>query len=147
MKKVGTPYTQCVHRIRLWPINPNFEDEDNQFSLGDYKPDPSLGNYRSEHELFDEALDNVLLQGQLYDPKIDNENSSAEPEVEYLISGAAVPAATQNAAPTAPFVPPPPAPESAPLIGVADQLFLSLLNQRPRLRYTPISLDSVCPYV
>ena len=143
MKKVGTPYTQCVHRIRLRPINPNFEDEDNQVTLGDYKPDPSLGKYRSEHELFDEALNNVLHQGQLYD----NEKSPAEPEVEHLISGAAVPAATGNAAPTAPFVPPPPAPESAPLIEVADQLFLSLLNQRPRLRYTPISLDSVCPYL
>ena len=123
IRKVGTPYTQCVHRIRLRPIKPNYEVEDIQLTLDDFKPDPSLGKYRSEHEMFDEALDQVLQEGQLYDPKVDTEKSSAQPEVEYLISGAAVPAATPHAAPTAPFVPPPPAPESAPLTGGADQLF------------------------
>ena len=108
---MGTPYTQWVHEICLRPINhPNYEVEDIQLTLNDYKPDPSLGRNRSEHEMFDEALDNVLQECQLYDPKIDNEKSSAQSEVEYLISGALVPATTPNAAPTAPFVPSLPAP-------------------------------------
>ena len=121
IRKVGTPYAQCVHRIRLRPIKPNYDVEDIQVTLDEFRPDPSLGKYRSEHQMFDEALEHLSQEGRLYDPNVVKPKSSVEAEVEYLISGAAV--ATPHAAPTAPFVPPPPAPESAPLIGVADQLF------------------------
>ena len=45
--------------------------EDIQLKLDDFKPDPSLGKYRSEQVMFDETSDNVLHKGQLYDPKVD----------------------------------------------------------------------------
>ena len=122
IRKVGTPYTQCVHRIRLRPIKPNYEVEDIQVTLDEFRPDPSLGKYRSEHEMFDEALELLSQEGRLYDPNVVPPKPSAEAEVEYLISGAAV-APPPNTAPTAPLVPPPPAPASAPLTEHNNQLF------------------------
>ena len=121
IRKVGTPYTQCVHRIRLRPIKPNYDVEDIQVTLDEFRPDPSLGKYRSEHQMFDEALEQLSQEGRLYDPNVVKPKSSVEAEVEYLISGAAV--APPSTAPTAPLVPPPPAPASAPLTENADQLF------------------------
>ena len=58
IRKIGTPYTQSVHRIRLRPITPNYDVEDINVTMQDFKPDRSLGKYRSEHEIFDEALEN-----------------------------------------------------------------------------------------
>ena len=121
IRKVGTPYTQCVHRIRLRPIKPNYDVEDIQVTLDEFRPDPSLGKYRSEHQMFDEALEQLSQEGRLYDPNVVKPKSSVEAEVEYLISGAAV--APPNTAPTAPLVPTPPAPASAPLTENVDQLF------------------------
>ena len=43
IKKTGTPYTQCVHRIRLRPITPKYEVEDISVTTDDFCPDPSLG--------------------------------------------------------------------------------------------------------
>ena len=43
IKKVGTPYTQCVQRIRLRPITPTYQVEDIQLTMGDFRPDPSSG--------------------------------------------------------------------------------------------------------
>ena len=121
IRKVGTPYTQCVHRIRVRPINPNYDVEDIQVILDEFRPDPSLGKYRSEHQMFDETLEHLSQKGRFYDANVVKPKSSAEAEVEYLISGAAV--APPNTAPTAPLVLPPPAPASAPLTKDADQLF------------------------
>ena len=44
IRKIGTPYTQCVHRIRLRPITPNYDVEDISVTQQDFKTDPSLGN-------------------------------------------------------------------------------------------------------
>ena len=63
--------TQCIHPFRLRPFTPNYQVEDIQFFMDDFRPDPSLGKYRSEHEMFDDALEDLLREGELYDPHID----------------------------------------------------------------------------
>ena len=125
IRKVGTPYTQCVHRIRLRPITPNYQVEGIQLTVDDFRPDPSLGKYRSEHEMFDDALEDLLREGKLYDRSIDKPISKKQNEVEFVIGGAAVvPAApredvhldAQNAVPEEHQYPPlQPAAEPAPL--------------------------------
>ena len=70
IRKVGTPYTQCVHGIRLRPIKPNYDVEDIQVTLDEFRPDPSLGKYRSEHRMFDEALGQLSQEGRLNDPNV-----------------------------------------------------------------------------
>ena len=89
--------------------------------MAEFRPDPSLGKYRSENRSFNEALEHLLQEGRLNDPNVVKPKPSVEAEVEYLINGAAV--APPNTAPTAPLVLPPPAPASAPLSEDADQLF------------------------
>ena len=133
IRKVGTPYTQCVHRIRLRPITPNYQVEDIQLTMDDFRPDPSLGKYRSEHEMFADSLEDLIREGKLYDPNIDKQISTKKNEVEYVIGGAAVvPAApredvhleAQNAVPEEHQYPPlQPAPEPAALEEVENQLF------------------------
>ena len=83
--------------------------------------------------MFDDALEDLLRQGKLYDPNINKPISKKKNEVEYVIGGAAVvPAApredvhleAQNAVPEEHQYPPPkPAPEPAPLEEVENQLF------------------------
>ena len=62
IRKVGTPYTQCVHRIRLRPITPIYQVEDIQLTMEEFRPHPSLGKYKSEHEMFDDALEDLLRE-------------------------------------------------------------------------------------
>ena len=133
VRKVGTPYTQCVHRIRLYTFTPNYQVEGIQLTINDFRPDPSSGKYRSEHETFDDALEDLLREGKLYDPKIDKPISKKRNKVEYVIGGAAVvPAApreevlleAQNAVPEEHRYPPlQPAPEPAPPEEVENRLF------------------------
>ena len=35
-----------------------------------YRPDPSLGKYRSQHEMFDGAMENVLREGKIFEHSI-----------------------------------------------------------------------------
>ena len=132
IRKVGTPYTQCVHRVRLRPITSNYQVEDIQLTVDDFRPDPSLGKYRSEHEMFDDAMEDLLREGKLYEPNIDKPISKKKNEVEYVIGGAAVvPAApreevhleAQNAVPEEHQYPPQTAPEPATPEKVENQLF------------------------
>ena len=100
--------------------------------MDDFRPDPSLGKYRSEHEMFDDALEDLIREGKLYDPNIDKQISKKKNDVEYVIGGAAVvPAATredvhleaQNAVPEEHKYPPlQPAHEPAPLEELENQL-------------------------
>ena len=69
--KIGTPYTQRVHRIRLRTISTTYKVEDIQITMDDFRPDPILGKNRSERELFDDALEDLLRDGNLYEPHID----------------------------------------------------------------------------
>ena len=96
-RKVGTPYTQCVHRIRLRPITPNYQVEDIQLTMDDFRADPSSGKYKSVHEMFDDALEDLLREGKFYDPIIEKPVSKKKKEVEYVIGGAeVVPAAPRE---------------------------------------------------
>ena len=57
IRKVGTNYTQCVHRIRLRPVTLRGRIDDltvNNFE--NFRRDPSLGHYRGEPTLFDESI-------------------------------------------------------------------------------------------
>ena len=64
IRKVGTNYTQIVHRIRMRPIIPQYQVDD----IGDIDPenfqtDPLLGKYRGEQDYFDKGLPALLEEG------------------------------------------------------------------------------------
>ena len=48
IRKIGTPYTQCVNRVGLRPITRNYEVEDISVTTDDFRPNPGLGKYRSD---------------------------------------------------------------------------------------------------
>ena len=126
IRKICTPYTQCVHRIRLRPITPNYDVEDISVTQQDFKPDPSLDKYRSEHELFDEALETSLNEDIIGMPEVPTTKHNRTDEVQHTIrvvitpvtteqpapAGTAEPAAIIKEADTVPPFPPPPVPES-----------------------------------
>ena len=61
IRKVGTKYTQCVHRIRLRPVTLQVRIDNltvNNFE--NFHRDPSLGHYRGEPTLFDESIPSLL---------------------------------------------------------------------------------------
>ena len=61
VRKVGTNYTQCVHRIRLRkyePLEPPVDLEN--LHLNNFTPDPFLSKYRQEPELFDSEIPKML---------------------------------------------------------------------------------------
>ena len=61
IRKVGTNYTQCVHRIRLRPVSPQGRIDDlTVISFEKFQRDPSLGHYRDEPTLFDESIPSLL---------------------------------------------------------------------------------------
>ena len=60
IRKVGTNYTQCVHRIRLRTVTPQGRTDNltvNNFE--NFQRDPSLGHYRGE-PTFDESIPSSL---------------------------------------------------------------------------------------
>ena len=60
VRKVGTNYTQCVHRIRLRPVNPQYQIEYlAQIHQKNFVPDPST-RHTSEPFLFDSTLPDLL---------------------------------------------------------------------------------------
>ena len=61
IRKVGTNYTQCVHRIRLRPVTPQGRIDDlTVINFENFQRDPSLGHYRGEPTLFDESIPSLL---------------------------------------------------------------------------------------
>ena len=61
IRKVGTNYTQCVHRIRLRPVTPQGRIDDlTVINFASFQRDPSLGHYRGEPTLFDESIPSLL---------------------------------------------------------------------------------------
>ena len=137
IRKIGTPYTQCVHRIRLRPITPNYDVEDINVTMQAFKPDPSLGKYRSEHEIFDEALENYLNEDIVEMPEVPTTDSNRTDEVQHTIRGVITPATTEQPAPagtaepaavieeadTVPPFPPPPVPGSDETARLDDENF------------------------
>ena len=61
IRKVGTNYTQCVHRIRLRPVTPQGRVDDLiVINFDNFQRDPSLGHFRSGPTLFDERFLSLL---------------------------------------------------------------------------------------
>ena len=61
IRKVGTNYTQCVHRIRFRPVTPQGRIDDiTVINFENFQRDPSLGHYRGEPTLFDESSPSLL---------------------------------------------------------------------------------------
>ena len=61
IRKVGTNYTQCVHRTRLRPVTPQIRVDDlTVINFENFQRDPSLGHYRGEQTLFDESIPFLL---------------------------------------------------------------------------------------
>ena len=137
IRKIGTPYTQCVHRIRLRPITPNYDVEDINVTMQDFKPDPSLGKYRSELEIFDEALENSLNEDIIEMPEVLTTENNRTDEVQLTLRGVITPATTGQPAPngdaepaaftegavTVPPFPPPPVPGSDDTARSGDEIF------------------------
>ena len=131
IRKIGTSYTQCVPRIRLRPSTTNYCVNDISVTREVFRPDPSLGKYRSEHEIFDSALEESFEDTIHHSGSEDtihhsgSQNSqSAKDEVTHIVRGAiaaptpAVPAVTApivvtHAAPAQADAPRPPVPAAA----------------------------------
>ena len=61
VSKVGTNFTQCVHRIRLRPVTPQGRIDDlTAINFENFQRDFSLGHYRGEPTLFDESILSLL---------------------------------------------------------------------------------------
>ena len=61
IRKIGTNFTQCVHRVRLRTYEPSEPPIDIQdVSEAKFTQDPRLGKYRQEPELFDNKIPNLL---------------------------------------------------------------------------------------
>ena len=76
IRKVGTNYTQCVHRIRLRPVEPQGRVDDLRvIDFQNFQRDPSLGQFRGEPHMFDESIPLLLDSPQ---PVF---STQAEPEV------------------------------------------------------------------
>ena len=62
IRKVGTNYTQCLHRIRLRPITIQYSVEDlPQINPNNFTPDP-ITRHCSEPALFDQTLPDLLTE-------------------------------------------------------------------------------------
>ena len=61
IRKVGTNYTQCVHRIRLRPVTPQGCIDNLAVNIfKNFQREPSLGHYHGEPTLFDESIPSLL---------------------------------------------------------------------------------------
>ena len=61
VRKVGTCFTQCVHRIRLRPVTPQYEVEDiEDVSPEMFQKDPTIPEGKSEPESFDDYLKYIV---------------------------------------------------------------------------------------
>ena len=63
IRKVGTHFTQCVHRIRLKPVKPLTDTKDiENIDPKNFIRDPSRKDDKREPELFDDYLAEMLTQ-------------------------------------------------------------------------------------
>ena len=93
IEKVGTPYTQCVYRIRPQPNIPKCEDEYISVTTDEFRRDPSLGKFRSEYELFDSALEQSLEATTFYQTPFQfsqKEHDKVQQNIPGAIAGSAV---------------------------------------------------------
>ena len=63
VRKVGTNYTQCVHRIRLREIVPQYEFQDLEvIDHDEFKPHKEYLEHTREPESFDKVLPDLILR-------------------------------------------------------------------------------------
>ena len=132
-RKVGTNYTQCVHRIRLKPVDPQHQPDDvDPIDPTKFQTDPSLGKYRSEPGLFDENLPKLV--DEIHPDNCDENQQPAAPARITVPFGAPAVAAAPAPVPipAAPIVAPlpvpvpviPPPPDPPPIPGAIHVLEL-----------------------
>ena len=64
--KIGTNFTQSVHKIRLRPIAPQYPVDDiADINPQNFKTDPLLGKHRGEQDYFDKGLPALLENAKL----------------------------------------------------------------------------------
>ena len=64
VRKVGTNYTQCVHRIRLREIVPQYEFQDLEvIDHNEFRPHKEYLEHTREPETFDKVLPDLILDG------------------------------------------------------------------------------------
>ena len=112
--------------------------EDITITPQNFKPDPSLVKYRSEHDLFDEALENFVNNDIIDFPDIPMTKTNQTDELHHTIrgvittrattehpapAGIAEPAAVIGGTDTVPPFPPPPFPGSANTARSDDETF------------------------
>ena len=116
IRKIGTLYTQCVHRIRLKPVVPQQEPEDlESIDPTTFMTDPSLGQYRGEPELFDGQLPQLLEDIQ---PSEINTQTQQPATIQLSVPLAVAPGAAAPVAPPVPPAIPAPMPMIAPPIPI-----------------------------
>ena len=127
IRKVGTNYTQCVHRDCLRPVTPKGRFDDlTVTNFGNFRRDPSLRHYRGEPTLLNESIFSLL-----------------EPPTTVV--------ATQNVTESAPPVtvsirfPIAPAPVAVGLAAVPAPLPPSALPAAPTLLVAPDTADVEAP--
>ena len=87
IRTVGTPFTQCVHRLRIRPIKPQYIVEDlPRLDPSEFKPDPSLSQFRSEPGLFDNELPRLLNEHHTNVETLNLHDSESQNEVTTTLS-------------------------------------------------------------
>ena len=122
IRKVGTTYTQCVHRICLRAVDSQHQPDDVEpIDPVKFRTDPSLRNYRSEPGLFDDYLPRLL--DDIQPESSGRNNDPISPAIVRLSVPLGLPLATAPI-PVAPIMAPPPVPLPLP---IAAQPPLALL--------------------
>ena len=69
VRKVGTNFTQCVHRIRLRPVSPHTPPADlTVVDPSKFIPDPSRRTIGVEPEVFDEHFPEMFIEDPISSP-------------------------------------------------------------------------------
>ena len=107
IRKVGTLFTQCVHRIRLRPYTTNVKPSDlDNIDPNKFVPDPLLGKNRQEPELFDEQIPKLLEHHFIDDVPQENQEDQTEQQPATVTLSFPIAAAGALPAPAvAPIVP------------------------------------------
>ena len=107
IRKVGTLFTQSVHRIRLRPYTTNVKPSDlDDIDPNKFVPDPLLGKNRQEPELFDEQIPKLIEHHFIDDVPQENQEDQTEQQPAKVTLSFPIAAAGALPAPAvAPIVP------------------------------------------
>ena len=124
IRKVGTQFTQCVHRIRLRPYMPLETPIDlENIDPTQFVPDPVLGKFRQEPELFDNEFPKLFEHSFIDNsPELPQQPEDAQPVTTTLSVN--IPRAIGPAPPPLPMPPPAPMPPAAPAPAPAPMALL-----------------------